>query len=79
MSATAVRSEAAAGAGAAAEEAVESGPTPLTRLEAFGVGAADIKKLQDSGLYTVESVAYATMKVGLWCSRAHLQSSAGIR
>jgi len=34
----------------------------VTKLEGNGIVAADIKKLQESGFYTVESVAYATKK-----------------
>jgi hypothetical protein len=32
------------------------GPLPISKLEAQGINASDIKKLQDSGLHTVESV-----------------------
>lgn len=42
----------------------ESGPILIGQLEKFGVSAADIKKLQEAGLHTVESVAY-TPKKGL--------------
>jgi hypothetical protein len=60
--ATATRIEGAAGAGVQ-EYAEEAGPTPISKLEAFGINATDTKKLQEAGLHTVESVAYATMKV----------------
>eukprot|EP01027_Heterolobosea_sp_BB2_P011691 GEZU01017007.1.p1 GENE.GEZU01017007.1~~GEZU01017007.1.p1 ORF type:complete len:347 (-),score=113.93 GEZU01017007.1:612-1652(-) len=43
-----------------AEEA--SGPMPIAQLEGSGINAADIKKLQEAGFHTVESVAYAPKK-----------------
>ena len=33
-----------------------SGPIPLEKLEGAGINASDIKKLQEGGYYTVESV-----------------------
>lgn len=33
-----------------------SGPMLVTRLEACGINATDVKKLQEAGFYTVESV-----------------------
>lgn len=54
---------AAAAHAPAHEEAVEEvGPQPISKLEQFGIAAADIKKLQEVGYHTVESVAYATLK-----------------
>ncbi len=53
---------------AEAEEAVaaeRSGPTDITALEASGVSAGDVKKLQAAGMYSVEAVAYSTKKVRL--------------
>jgi len=44
------------------QEAEAAGPTPLVKLEQFGVSATDVKKLAEAGYHTVESVAYATMK-----------------
>ncbi|OAO13619.1 DNA repair protein RAD51, partial [Blastocystis sp. ATCC 50177/Nand II] len=46
------------------EEMVDrsAGPLPLEKLEGAGINASDIKKLQEGGFYTVESVAMATMK-----------------
>eukprot|EP00048_Salpingoeca_helianthica_P023710 m.26499 g.26499 ORF g.26499 m.26499 type:complete len:340 (-) comp8943_c0_seq1:259-1278(-) len=38
------------------------GPTLVMKLEQYGIPSGDIKKLQDAGFYTVESVAYATRK-----------------
>jgi len=35
---------------------------PISKLEGNGITNADIKKLQDAGFHTVESVAYATKK-----------------
>ena len=43
----------------AAGEAEASGPMLVTRLEACGVNATDVKKLQEAGYYTVESVSAA--------------------
>ncbi len=37
-------------------------PQSVSRLETLGVPAADVKKLMDAGLHTVEAVAYSTMK-----------------
>jgi hypothetical protein len=37
----------------------EAGPMPISRLEGSGVNASDIKKLQEAGLHTVESVRCA--------------------
>jgi len=48
---------------ASKEQAEDSGPQPLSKLEGVsGINAGDIKKLIDAGLHTVESVAYATKK-----------------
>lgn len=33
-------------------------PTPISRLETGGINTADIKKLQDAGMMTVESIAF---------------------
>ena len=48
-----------------ASEALEdSGPLLIHRLEGVGgISAADVKKLAEHGMHTVESVAYSTMKV----------------
>ena len=43
-------------------EEEECGPLPITALEAHGITATDTKKLMDAGFYTVESVAYSTIK-----------------
>ncbi|KAK8793383.1 hypothetical protein WA158_004742 [Blastocystis sp. Blastoise] len=40
----------------------ESGPMLIEKLEGQGINSTDIKKLQEAGYFTVESVAYATMK-----------------
>ena len=34
----------------------------VEKLEECGIGAADIKRLRENGYYTVESVAYATLR-----------------
>lgn len=44
------------------EELEDGGPLPITELEKQGINASDVKKLQDAGLFTVESVAYSTKK-----------------
>ena len=38
------------------------GPLLVNKLESQGISANDVKKLQDAGYYTVESVAYAPKK-----------------
>jgi len=43
-------------------EEEEAGPIPITKLEACGIVATDIKKLAEAGFHTVESIAYATKK-----------------
>ncbi|KAG5458077.1 MAG: hypothetical protein BJ554DRAFT_1776 [Olpidium bornovanus] len=45
-----------------AEEEGFGGPLPLQRLEECGIGAADVKKLNDAGFHTVESVAFTPKK-----------------
>uniref|UniRef100_A0A7S3D749 DNA repair protein RAD51 homolog n=1 Tax=Palpitomonas bilix TaxID=652834 RepID=A0A7S3D749_9EUKA len=45
------------------EEEEEVGPLPLAKLEGVGgITATDTKKLLEAGMYTVESVAFATKK-----------------
>ncbi|XP_065919673.1 DNA repair protein RAD51 homolog A-like [Dysidea avara] len=39
-----------------------AGPLLIQKLEAHGIGAADVKKLAEAGYHTVESVAYAPKK-----------------
>lgn len=39
------------------EEEMVGGPTLIHNLEAAGISAADIKKMADAGLHTVEAVA----------------------
>ncbi|KAJ8309030.1 hypothetical protein KUTeg_013904 [Tegillarca granosa] len=38
------------------------GPLPLSKLEANGISATDVKKMEEAGYYTVESIAYAPKK-----------------
>ena len=38
------------------------GPLPISKLEARGVSAGDIKKLQEVGYHTIESIAFAPKK-----------------
>ncbi|KAJ8045893.1 DNA repair protein RAD51-like 1 [Holothuria leucospilota] len=48
-----------------AEEVLEEedlGPLPVSRLEAQGINSNDVKKLEEAGFHTVESVAYTTKK-----------------
>jgi len=40
----------------------ELGPMPVSRLEANGIAATDVKKLVENGYHTVESVAYTPKK-----------------
>jgi len=44
------------------EDEEQFGPLLVNQLEKCGVSAADIKKLQEAGYYTVESVVYAPRK-----------------
>ena len=45
------------------EETQASGPILVNKLAEAGINAQDIKKLSDSGLNTIESVAYTPKKV----------------
>ncbi len=38
------------------------GPISITKLEVNGITTADIKKLQEAGLHTIEAVAYTPKK-----------------
>jgi len=44
------------------EEDEQFGPLLVTEFEKHGVSAADVKKLQEAGFFTVESVVYAPRK-----------------
>ncbi|GIY84510.1 DNA repair protein RAD51 homolog 1 [Caerostris darwini] len=44
------------------EEDSEFGPQKIKKLEGNGISAGDIKKLQEAGFYTVESVAFTPKK-----------------
>ncbi|XP_018577397.1 DNA repair protein RAD51 homolog 1 [Anoplophora glabripennis] len=44
------------------EEAEECGPQPVARLEGNGITSGDIKKLEEGGYHTIESVAFAPKK-----------------
>uniref|UniRef100_A0A7S1EQT7 DNA repair protein RAD51 homolog n=1 Tax=Timspurckia oligopyrenoides TaxID=708627 RepID=A0A7S1EQT7_9RHOD len=46
----------------AADDDESVGAQPVSLLAAKGISATDIKKLQEAGYFTVESVAYATKK-----------------
>jgi DNA repair protein RAD51 len=47
----------------AEEEEMElDGPTPIKALEEKGINAGDIKKLEEAGFHTVESVAFTPKK-----------------
>eukprot|EP00002_Diphylleia_rotans_P007672 TRINITY_DN17322_c0_g1_i1.p1 TRINITY_DN17322_c0_g1~~TRINITY_DN17322_c0_g1_i1.p1 ORF type:complete len:338 (+),score=85.44 TRINITY_DN17322_c0_g1_i1:54-1067(+) len=44
------------------EEEEHCGPLPIQNLEQVGISATDVKKLQEAGFHTIESVAYTTKK-----------------
>lgn len=47
------------------EESLEDeslGPQLVSRLESHGISASDVKKLEDAGFFTIESVAFAPKK-----------------
>jgi len=47
----------------ATQDEEQCGPTPITKIEkSCGIGNADIKKLQEAGFCTVESIAFAPRK-----------------
>ena len=39
-----------------------AGPTPVQALQQYGIANADIKKLLEGGIHTVEALAYAPKK-----------------
>lgn len=47
---------------------------PVTQLTEYGISAADVKKLQDAGYNTVESLAF-TAKKGAFTRSKHLKES----
>ena len=44
------------------QEVELDGPTPIKALEEKGINAGDIKKLEEAGFHTVESVAFTPKK-----------------
>lgn len=44
------------------DQQVQCGPIAISSLESVGISAADIKKLQENGFNTVESIAFSTRK-----------------
>ena len=40
-----------------------SAASPITKLEGSGISAADIKKLQEAGYWTVESIAFTSKRI----------------
>ncbi|XP_041468158.1 DNA repair protein RAD51 homolog 1 [Lytechinus variegatus] len=44
------------------EVSEEFGPLGISRLEGSGISSNDVKKLEEAGMHTVESVAYSTKK-----------------
>lgn len=38
------------------------GPTPIMKLQEQGIGATDIKKLEEAGYHTIEAVAFTPKK-----------------
>ena len=51
-----------ASASATGETQEQFGPSSVTKLQVNGITEADIKKLQESGLNTIEAVAYTPRK-----------------
>ncbi|KAF5305109.1 hypothetical protein FQA39_LY09371 [Lamprigera yunnana] len=43
-------------------DCIDVGPQPIARLEGNGITAGDVKKLQEAGYHTVESIAYTPKK-----------------
>ena len=55
--------EVAAAAENQEEEEVElEGPTPIKALEEKGINAGDVKKLEEAGFHTIESIAFTPKK-----------------
>ena len=44
------------------EEEKQSGPIIISKLEEFGISAADVKKLVEAGYQTVEGLTFAPKK-----------------
>lgn len=44
------------------EEEEFSGPSLISKLEEFGISAADVKKLVEAGFQTVESITFTAKK-----------------
>lgn len=58
--ATAVETAVDVGNGAAQDDQqLATGPLPLNLLESDGIASADVRKLQEAGLYTVEQLAHS--------------------
>jgi DNA repair protein RAD51 len=55
--------EQASTSSAIAETQDQFGPLNVNKLEVNGITAADIKKLQEAGLCTIEAVAYTPRKM----------------
>jgi DNA repair protein RAD51 len=55
--------EQASTSSAMADTQDQFGPLSVTKLEVNGITAADIKKLQEAGLHTIEAVAYTPRKM----------------
>ncbi|KAK7603650.1 hypothetical protein V9T40_003649 [Parthenolecanium corni] len=62
MASSAAASNSAASTLVAQDDAEEYGPQPLSKLEGQGISASDIKKLEEAGYHTVESIAFAPKK-----------------
>ncbi|EFA02866.1 DNA repair protein RAD51 homolog 1 [Tribolium castaneum] len=45
------------------DEAKNGGPQPLSKLQVNGITAGDLKKLEDAGFHSIESIAYTPKKV----------------
>ena len=51
-----------ASSSSAVDEEASGAFNPIARLEACGIPAPDIRKFQEAGYHTVESIAYASKK-----------------
>ena len=40
-----------------------TGPTPINKLEEYGISAVDVRKLIDAGYHTVEAISYVPKKM----------------
>lgn len=57
-----MQDEISASINATGETQDQFGPLTINKLEVNGITAADIKKLQEAGLHTIEAIAYTPKK-----------------